>query len=350
MSAAFFVADPAVNQDGSSWPLTVGSTHTGVATQARTWPVPRVTQSCSRHTAWPGQVVACSSRFCSPCTPRLLSRVATSPWRGRSTIGIPAWVRSATSVSRSRRLARWDRAFCRTWSNLPGLGCVAQGRHDLRVVVELDHGGGLVEGEQVGDLADGLGAGDGEVFVDGGLLDPGAADDRGGLHPEQGQLREPVGRLLAGHVGAMEVLDQLGDDALGVARLGQDADGNGAGGSADRDGAGGAPLALEDDQVPLLVAVDGDDLGDAVGLDAGQELPVQPRVDPDVGTDDELGGVDVQDPVRVIGGGLDTGRVAARVSRRCRRRRRAARLPAQPAPPRPPRVRRRARRRCWTPG
>ena len=196
---------------------------------------------------------------------------------------------------------------------LAGLGCVAQGRHDLRVVVELDHGGGLVEGEQVGDLADGLGAGDGEVFVDGGLLDPGAADDRGGLHPEQGQLREPVGRLLAGHVGAMDVLDQLRDDALGVARLGQDADGNGAGGSADRDGAGGAPLALEDDQVPLLVAVDGDDLRDAVGLDAGQELLVQPRVDPDVGTDDELGGVDVQDPVRVVGGGLDTGRVAAGV-------------------------------------
>ena len=49
----------------------------------------------------------------------------------------------------------------------------------------------------------------------------------------------------------MDVLDQLLDDAVGVGWLGQDADGNGAGGSADRDGAGGAPLALEYDEVQL---------------------------------------------------------------------------------------------------
>ena len=123
-----------------------------------------------------------------------------------------------------------------------------------------------------------------------------------------------------------------------------DADGNGAGGGAGRDG--GAPLALEYDEVPALVAVDGDDLGEAVGLDVGEEGLVQPRVDPDVRTDDELGGVDMEDPVRVVGGEPDTGQLVAGVLAAGG----SIALPAQVRQPRPSRVRRRARPRCWVRG
>ena len=168
--------------------------------------------------------------------------------------------------------------------------------------------GRLLQGQPVG-VHPGLGggaAGDGQDGVDGGPGDGGALDDLSGGHAEQGELLDRVPFLGLPHRGAVDVLDELVDDPVGLFRTLDDVHRDEPVVGADLRGGEGAPLAPVDHEIAAVVGPHGDGLQHAACLDRGGELA---RAGVGVGADVRADGQGLRpDPVGlpdpVSGGGV----------------------------------------------
>ena len=189
----------------------------------------------------------------------------------------------------------------------PPLG-VLQALDGLGVVLELGEDRGLLQRQVTGvePIAALVGLGDHQGGVHGRAVEAGALGDLRGAHAEQGQLLHARDNLGLAHPGPMDVLDHLVTDPVGVGGLGYDAGRDQPGRGADLGGGHRTPLATQQDVLPVLVAVDRDGLQHAALLDRLAELlVVGSQVGSDVGADDDVGGVEVQELLSPDGfGGL----------------------------------------------
>ncbi len=180
-----------------------------------------------------------------------------------------------------------------------------EARLDLRVLVEFDERGGLVEGQLVVGERRGRGGRvrDRERLLDGPRPGARALGDRRGAQPLELQLLERDRALRVRERQALVVLDELLHDPLGGGLVAVD-DVDGDHGQAELSRGEGAALSGPDEHAALRVAASTDRRQDAIRLDALHELPVEVRTGAHVLLEDERVRVQVLDDPDGTGGVL----------------------------------------------